>query len=37
MSDYNIDNDFSQLKDVNFDLNWLIINYFCQLIDNDKD
>ena len=37
MSYYHIDDDFSKARSVNDDLDWLVINYLCKLIDNDKD
>ena len=34
---YHIDDVFSKAKDVNGDLDWLVMNYLCELTDNDKD
>ena len=31
------DNDFCKTRDNNNNLDWFIINYFLELIDNDKD
>ena len=37
MPDYHIDDDVSNAWGVNGDLEWLVMNYFCELIDNDED
>ena len=34
---YYIDNDFYKAQDINYDLNWLIINHFYKPIDDDKN
>ena len=37
MSYYHVDDDLSKARGVNADLDWLIINYLCELIDDNKD
>ena len=37
MPHYHVDNDFSKARDIDGDLNWLVINYLYESIDNDKD
>lgn len=37
MPDYYIDDNFCRVGSVNRDLDWLIISYFCELVNNDKD
>ena len=32
-----IDNDLRKAQGIDNDLDWLVINHFCELIDNDKD
>ena len=34
---YYIDNDLSKAQGVNGDLDWLVMNHFCEPIDNYKD
>ena len=34
---YHIDNDLSKAQNIDSDLNWFFMDYFHQLIDDDKD
>ena len=37
ISHYYIDNDLCKAWGINNNLDWLIINNFCELVNNDKD
>ena len=34
---YHDDDDFSKAQGVDGDLDWLVMNHFCEPIDNDED
>ena len=34
---YHVNNDLSKARGVDDDFDWLVMNHFCELIDNDKD
>ena len=34
---YHVDDNLSKARGVDGDLNWLVMNYLCESIDNDKD
>lgn len=34
---YHINNDFYKAKNIDIDLDWVIIYYFCKPINNNKD
>ena len=36
MSHYHVDDDFSQAWSIDDNLDWFIINYFCEPVDNNK-
>ena len=37
MPHYDVDNNLSKAQGVNSDLNWLVINHFCEPVDDDED
>ena len=37
MPHYHVDDNLSKARGVDGDLDWLIMNHFCELIDNDED
>ena len=34
---YHVDDNFSKARGVNVDLDWFVMNHFCELIDEDED
>ena len=34
---YQVDDDLSKARGVDGNLDWFVINYLCELIDNDKN
>ena len=37
VSHYHVDNDLCQARGIDGDLDWLVINHLCELIDDDED
>ena len=37
MPHHYIDNDFCKARGINGDLDWLVINHFCEPVDDNKD
>ena len=37
MSYYYINDNFCKAQGINSNLDWLVINYFCEPVDDDKD
>ena len=37
MSNYHVDDDLNKARVINDDLDWLVMNYFCEPVDNDDD
>ena len=37
MSHYHVNDDLSKARSVDGDLDWLVMNHFCEPIDDDKD